>query len=656
VAASVWMWTRGTTSPPAAGSGRPALAVMNFDNVSGAAETAWLSAGLPSMLVTGLAQNPEIEVVTVDRLNEAARQVGATQFAAIDPATRLDAARRAGATIVVNGTIIRAADELRIDARVEDLATGRVVLADTVRGRDPLALADDLAARIRRGLNVRTADAVRSIGQLASPSIEAYRLFALGVEAAENVRTAEATALLKQAVALDPNFALAHLWIYRSGAALAYADRLEHLKQAVAHVDRLSERDALIVEAQLAEAEDRSDDALVRYEKLMARYPDARDGYIGASSVYVDRSNPARAIEVIERAVPALPNDGPVFNILGYIYLADGRGDDAIRAFETYVKLRPREPNALDSLAEGHLAAGRLERAMEIAQQAKTAGHPGSRSTVAWIHAVQGQYDDALPALTNPTLASIFAHARVGRYRDAEARLAKGISGTGLPDEIIAAIANAVRATFALEQGDCRRTLTWLATAAKTSSPPRGQGLVILDLLSGTCEARLGQLDAARSRLARHQPYLTSGHYGLTWLVRLLEGEIALAAGDHRGAATAFEAAGPARRLPFNRSGGAAFFTLMTHSLILRDGLARARAAEGRLDDAIAIYRGLLRADGDAKFTGFYEPRYVLAIARLLDKAGRREESRREYARFLELWKQADADLPELAEARAKAR
>jgi tetratricopeptide (TPR) repeat protein/tRNA A-37 threonylcarbamoyl transferase component Bud32 len=660
VAVSVWLWTRGTTSPPAAGSGRPALAVMNFDNVSGAAETAWLSAGLPSMLVTGLAQNPEIEVVTVDRLNEAARQVGSAQFAAIEPARRQDAVRRAGATIVVNGTIIRAADELRIDARVEDLASGRVVLADTVRGRDPIALADDLAARIRRQLNVRTADAVRSVGQLSSSSIEAYRLFALGVEAGENVRSAEAVALLKQAVALDPNFALAHLWIYRAGGlsvgGLARTERLEHLKQAVAHVDRLSERDALIVEANLAEAEGRLDDALVRYEKLMARYPDVRDGYVGATTYYVLQSNAGRAVDIMERAVAALPNDGPAFNILGYIYLGDGRGADAIRAFETYVKLRPREPNALDSLAEGHLAAGNLEKAMEIAQQAKTAGHPGSRTTVAWIQSVQGQYDDALREMTTPSVAAIVAHARVGRYRDAEARLAKGISGTGLPDEAIAAIAHVLRAMFALERGNCRGTLAWLAAAAKASSPPPRQALVISDVLSGTCEARTGQLDAARARLAQHRSSLTSGSFELIWLLRLLEGEIALAAGDARAAAAAFEAAGPARRLPFNRSGAAAFFTLMTNSLILRDGLARARVAEGRPEAAIAIYRQLLRADGESKFTGFYEPRYVLAIARLLEKSGRREESRQEYARFLDLWKQADAELPELAEARAKTR
>jgi serine/threonine protein kinase len=48
------------------------------------------------------------------------------------------------------------------------------------------------------------------------------------------------------------------------------------------------------------------------------------------------------------------------------------------------------------------------------------------------------------------------------------------------------------------------------------------------------------------------------------------------------------------------------------------------------------------------------EPRFVLQLARLLEKSGDRVGAAREYARFLELWRNADAGLPEVAEAREK--
>jgi tetratricopeptide (TPR) repeat protein/TolB-like protein/predicted Ser/Thr protein kinase len=651
-----WFWSRNHGSGSAgAAAGRPAIAVMAFENVGGATDTAWLSAGLPSMLVTGLAQSPEIEVITGDRLNEAARQAGRETFASIDPAARLDVVRRAGATIVVNGTIIRAGDGLRIDARVEDLAAGRVVLADNVRGTDPLALADELAVRIRRGLNVRTAANVRPVAELSSTSVEAYRVFAAGVEAAANVRTAEAYKLFNEAISLDPDFALAHLWIYR--LAGPFEVRNKHLALAAQHLDRLTERDALSVEAALAESQRRPEDALAKYEQLLARYPDAADGYVGAAQI--NRywlGNPPRGVEIMERAVAAIPTVGFLYNLLGYSYLGDGRPADAIRAFETYVKLRPHEPNSLDSLAEGHLAAGDLTRAEETVNRAIAAGHPGSRVTLAWIRAVQGRYDEALPTLPNSGAAGIYARGRVGQYRDAEAGLSQGLARLGMPAAESAAIVEALRAVLALDRNDCPTVIARFESVRNSAGFFSGGPTAMADLLIGTCEARMGRVPAARARLERHRAEWSSPAQDIRWWVRQLDGEIALAAGEPAAAAAAFEAAEPNRKMPFNRSGLAAVITLLSNSLVLRDGLARARAAQGRHEDAIGIYRRLLTTNRESKFTSFYEPRYVLAIARLLDKTGNRNEARAEYKRFLDLWKQADPELPELAEARAKVR
>jgi eukaryotic-like serine/threonine-protein kinase len=653
----VWIWSRNPDGArdAATRNARPAIAIMSFDNLGGANETAWLSAGLPSMLVTGLAQNPELEVVTTDRLNEAARQIGRDQFSAVDPGSRLDVVRRAGATIIVNGTIIRTGDELRIDARVEDLAAGRVVLADNVRGKDPLALADDLAARIRRGLNVRTADSVRPVAELTSTSVEAYRLFALGVEAANNIRTADAQKLFEQALALDPSFALAHLWIFRT-QALPFEERVKHLSQAAEHLDRLSERDALSVEADVAVSQNRNTDAIAKYERLIARYPDSGDAYVGLAITYGANGEPARAVAVAEQSVKALPTEGPLYNMLGYMYLNDGRTTDAIAAFENYVKLRPAEPNALDSLAEGQLVAGDVAKAIDTATKALKAGRAGSALTLAWIAAIQGRYDDALKTLKPSNVSAIYIYGRLGRYRDAEAGLKEGLPTLQVRSDVKASIPDVIRAVFALERGDCRETLARMAAARKLSEPSPGGPLAFGDLIIGTCEARTGQLAAARARFARHRSETNSAAHDVRFWTRQLEGEIALAAGDLTGAEVAFRAGEPVRKMAFNRSGVPALITLLSNSLILRDGLARVRMAQGRFDEAVAIYRRLLVVDKDSKFTSFYEPRYVLAIARLLEKTGKKDDARAEYKRFLEFWKNADADLPELAEARAKSR
>jgi hypothetical protein len=70
------------------------------------------------------------------------------------------------------------------------------------------------------------------------------------------------------------------------------------------------------------------------------------------------------------------------------------------------------------------------------------------------------------------------------------------------------------------------------------------------------------------------------------------------------------------------------------------------------LTGAIDIYRGLLTSAPGQKWVGAFEPRYVLEIARLLTQAGQKDAARQEYRRFLDLWKNADPGLPEVAEAR----
>jgi hypothetical protein len=74
--------------------------------------------------------------------------------------------------------------------------------------------------------------------------------------------------------------------------------------------------------------------------------------------------------------------------------------------------------------------------------------------------------------------------------------------------------------------------------------------------------------------------------------------------------------------------------------------------ARGDIAGATQEYRRLTTAGTGQKWNAVLEPRYILEIARLLDQTGEKEAARLEYERFLDLWKHADAELPELTEAR----
>jgi tetratricopeptide (TPR) repeat protein len=131
-----------------------------------------------------------------------------------------------------------------------------------------------------------------------------------------------------------------------------------------------------------------------------------------------------------------------------------------------------------------------------------------------------------------------------------------------------------------------------------------------------------------------------------------LEGEVALASGDLPAAERAFLAAEPPLKMWFNM--GSPSTSLVRNNYPFRDGTARVLLARGNVDGAIDAYRRLLTSDMTQKWTAILEPRLVLQLARALERKGDRVAARQEYQRFLDLWKRADASLPELAEVRQK--
>ena len=172
---------------------------------------------------------------------------------------------------------------------------------------------------------------------------------------------------------------------------------------------------------------------------------------------------------------------------------------------------------------------------------------------------------------------------------------------------------------------------------------------ILSDLMSGLAHIQAGRLPQALSAFDEQgRAYKGTNEIERAWR-RSLEGEIALARGDLQQAASAFSASEPSIRI-FGPT--AVVSSVLLNDLPSRDGLARVAIARGDLDGAIKIYRDLLRYGPHSKWVAPFEPLYVLQIARLLEKKGDRKTALDEYQRFLNLWKNADAGLPQLAEAR----
>ena len=336
-------------------------------------------------------------------------------------------------------------------------------------------------------------------------------------------------------------------------------------------------------------------------------------------------------------------------NMRGYSLLEAGSFDEAIQEFQGAANQSPNEANPWDSLGEGYLANGMPDKALDAYSRA-LAIEPSYEPSMlgrSLSLAGLGRYEEALERPSPDFRIQAFLLSRVGRYREAAEVLDQGRREDS--DSEVNANALLTSAWLFIEQKLYARAREDIR-AAETALADRQQHplLVLAGLIGGMADIRAGDVKSAIGRLAsqksRHE---SDDRVGSNWIAAL-EGEIALAQGQHDRAVSRFNAAQTPAWLILGRDASSVFAANSPS----RDGTARVEIARGNRAAAIAQYRRLTTVGPGARLSGVLDPRHILELARLLDGSGDKAGARVEYERFLELWTQADAGLPELAEAR----
>lgn len=648
------------TPPRPGATGRPALAVLPFENQSTDPRAAWLSTGVASMLVTSLAQTPGLDVIGTERLEASFKALGRSPA---DRAARGEVARHAGAGAVLAGTLFSVGSEIRLDVQVQDVDTGRVVVARTGQGGDLFGIVDTIARDVRTALDVANRSAGRPLSDVTTASLEAYELYAKAQQARHNNRWGDARTLFEEALRIDSGFTLARAQLVtmldRLGEqALAQSER----KIVRSQLDRLPERQRLLAEA-VQEYDTNPPRALGLLERLLERYPDEEEAYDAIVHAYTHARDPAywkKTLVFMQRwgrAIPG-PGSGHFHNHYGYAYIEHGLFTEAEREFRAYVRVSPDEANAYDSLAELFLMTGRPAMAIEQYDEAirRNPLFGWSRFGRAYALAQLGRYDEAFAnlltlqnlgaraAVPSPVVDMLqaFLHSRVGRYDEAASHLdAARRTARSQGDAGALADADLFGAALAFTRGEYGRCVLHAERAARVAPDAaldimRARRASLAYLFAGVAETRAGRLHAARVRLAAQRTLDRGADPIQVSMTHALDGEIALAEGRLDDAERAFRASEYQINSSFSIYPA---LVALANNLEFRDGLARAALRRGDLPRAVEIYRHLNRSDVTSKSNSVFEPRYALAAAQLAARAGDAAVSRSERARFAHAWK-----------------
>jgi len=354
----------------------PVLAVGRITAYRADSATTELAAPLADMLATNLARTPGLRVISSARMYTVLRDAGGGST----PDALAAAGRRAGATELVEGTLTPAGGALRLDLRRVDLATGRIVAAGTVVGRDPFALVDSGTAKLVGSFG--RAAPVGPVAAVTTRSVVAYRLYAEGIRRAfHDGDWPGAQRLFDAAAREDSTFAMAVWWaaLLTPGPA---AERAARFDRAIQLADHTTERERLVVRANWATYAS-SPMMRVYADSLLARYPDEVEGhlYMGIALRFADEY--AAAIPQLERAV--VMDSAHVRDVgrpecyacqatlaLSDTYLLMDSLDAAEQAIRRWIRLDPRSARAWRHLSGVLEMAGRGDRALDAWRTAST--------------------------------------------------------------------------------------------------------------------------------------------------------------------------------------------------------------------------------------------------------------------------------------------
>ena len=683
VVAGFLIWRLAFTTKPVERS----IAVITFQNQTGDRAYDYLQAAIPDLLITSLEQSKYLQVTTFERLRDLLRQMGKEQADTIDSELGFELCQKDKVNALVLGSFVKAGGTFATDVKVYDVQTRRLLKSVTARGEGAQSILDAQIGQLSRdisrgvGLSKKAVEDTKARGfEFSTLSLEAYKHFILGREYLDKIYRTDALKSLEKAVELDSQFAMAYLYLYRTHRALAnFPQSIEALEKAKQFSARATEKERLYIEATYARRVEKDTDKEFRLlQELAAKYPKEKEVHSSLFAIYQEKQMFPEAVAEANKALELDPKWATILNQLGFLYIRRGDLGKAEEYLKQAVSVAPEDANPLDSLGQLYFLTGRLDEAVAQYKEAvRIKPDFGTEDIIAYIYAIKGDYAQAMSWLDQFILAAsskssqslgywwkaIYNHV-LGKREQAKMEMERARGAwQSIGDKTGIALAALAQANFCFDRGEydaARGRFAEYEKGAQEASPQLAQITAIEhEYWAGLLEWKQGRLDAAGRRLDQVRLLLAEMPEGTSDLAvqleknsKILQAEAWLSEG-RAAEAVSFLEKESRLRMPLVTMNYARAFLWYNFPLD-QDVLARAYEKAGNRDRAIEEYKKLVAFDPTSGDRRLHYPVYHYRLAKLYEEKGLKAEAKKEYARFLEFWKDADRGLPEVKDARKR--
>lgn len=390
---------------------RKSIAVLPFVNMSGDVENEYFSDGISEEILNLLVKLPELRVASrTSSFIFKGKEVSIPQVAG-----------ELGVSTVLEGSIRRAGDRVRITAQLIDAATDSHLWSETYdrEMKDVFAIQDDIAQSITSALQITLSPKERrAIQYVATSDAEAYDFYLRGRSYMYTMTRRDyehAIGMFNKAIDVDAKYAVAY-----AGIADAYSHmyRYADASQENAEKARQASEQAIELDPDSAEAHASRGLAMfiseeyVEAEREFARAieqnPNLFEAYYYSGLAYTSQGDLERSVEMYCKAMEVSPTDYQPVVFLGQAYASLGQKHKEMKArllsielIERHLKMNPHDTRALCMAANGLSDVGELDKGMKMAEEAlaREENEPLVLYNIACFFAMSGDGNRALDLL-----------------------------------------------------------------------------------------------------------------------------------------------------------------------------------------------------------------------------------------------------------------
>jgi tetratricopeptide (TPR) repeat protein len=574
---------------------------------------------LRQALTVHLGQSPFLDIVSDERIRGVLKMMGRDAATPLTHAIAREVCQRLQVAAMIEGSVSAVGRATVVALVAADCETGNTIARDQVeveRKEDVLKAVGGIASNMRRSLGESVGSLARHnvpIHEATTPSLDALKAFAAGIEKRASGSEIESIPFFERAISLDPKFALAYTTLSSIYGGLGETGPgEEYARLAYEHRNNVSERERLFITYQY-------------YDRVVGDQLKARE-----------------ALEVWKQSYPL---DYRPANALAVLLNRLGDYEHAIEAAQAALQVNPAHPFPYSNLAYAFRGAGKYSDAKQTAERAVALGIetvPTRRLLYQLAElegdaaAAQRHLEWARPRSRGFDLTGAQAQVMAfrGRVADAHRLFQQTIDEANRSQ--LAQIGSGYAAQAAMTDAFYGYMAPAIARArgvpANTTYEPQLRAATALALAGATGEAERW---VARMREFRPSDTLLHATY-----LPVADAAIFMARNRFGDALTVLRAAAP-----YERGIVAALLPMYLR------GEAHRRA--GALPEAAREFRALIDARGGEPFSPTI-PLAHLGLGRALAAAGDSAGARRAYEDLLQIWKTADGDLPLLEQAQSE--